>query len=43
MDRRTGERTEGGTEGRRDDLDNKMAARLVGQRSKDQTTMRIDK
>ena len=39
MDRPTG----GQTDGQRDDLDNKMAACLVGQRYKDQTAMRVDK
>ena len=43
LNRWTDERAEGRTDGHRDDLDNKMAVGLVGQRCKDQTTMRIDK
>ena len=43
LNRWTDERADVRTDGQRDDLDNKMAACLVGQRYKDQTTMRIDK
>ena len=43
LNRWTDERAEGRTDGQMEDLDNKMAACLVGQRCKDQTTMRIDK
>ena len=43
LNRRTDQRADGRTDGQRDDLDNKMAACLVGQRYKDQTAMRVDK
>ena len=43
IDGQTNGRTDGRTDGQRDDLDNKMAACLVGQRYKDQTAMRVDK